>query len=286
MGTATRYECGFNYGAPGPMMDGGNGAITYSTPTVFSDNLWHHYVIQFGSSSALSLVQIFYDGAILTTISNVYNGTNILNTTNTSGFSVQFGRLPGFHYFNGSLDDIGIWNRPLTPCEIAQLFNSSILTASVVATAPACEGVNNGSATITSNAMAPPVSYSWTPSVSNSSTAVNLSAGNYTYMVINSKQCSYSGSLTISGIICTQLSTSIDQTQLYVFPNPTTETLCIRGLNWGATVSLYNSLGILLLQEKYGSSSLEIDLSEHASGVYFLSMEIDGKMVLEKVIKN
>jgi len=34
------------------------------------------------------------------------------------------------YYFKGKLDDIGIWNRPLTQCEIQDLYNSQLATVS------------------------------------------------------------------------------------------------------------------------------------------------------------
>jgi hypothetical protein len=125
IGTAARYEAGFNYGAPGPMLDGGNGVITYSPTVPAYDNQWHHYVMQFGSSSMLSQVEVYQDAVLLTTTSNVLSGGNILNTI--SNFDVRFGSIPGSpdHYFRGDLDDIGIWNRPLSELEILALFKSS-----------------------------------------------------------------------------------------------------------------------------------------------------------------
>jgi hypothetical protein len=125
IGTASRYEAGFNYGASGPMLDGGNGVITFSANTPSSDNKWHHYVVQFGFSNQLNMTQIYQDAQLLANVANVYNPTNLLNTI--SDFNVMFGKIDGSvpHYFNGALDDIGIWNRRLTLCEIQKLYTSS-----------------------------------------------------------------------------------------------------------------------------------------------------------------
>jgi trimeric autotransporter adhesin len=130
IGTAARYEAGFNYGAPGPMLDGGNGVITYSPPVPAHDNQWHHYVMQFGTTSVLNQVELYQDGVRLTTTSNVYSGTNTLNTV--QGFAVRFGSIPGSpdHYFRGDLDDIGIWDRVLCDFEIVNLYSASSGTGS------------------------------------------------------------------------------------------------------------------------------------------------------------
>ncbi len=54
-------------------------------------------------------------GAICSSSNPLYFGTDYHGTLNT------------FHrFFNGKIDDIGIWNRLLTNCEIQQLYNSSL----------------------------------------------------------------------------------------------------------------------------------------------------------------
>jgi hypothetical protein len=42
--------------------------------------------------------------------------------------------LNGFRFFNGKIDDIGIWNRALTHHEITQLFNQNQCTTTITVT--------------------------------------------------------------------------------------------------------------------------------------------------------
>ncbi len=62
------------------------------------------------------------------------------------------------------------------------LTNSAALTTATAATNPICFG-STGSATITPSGIAGPYTYTWTPSVSTSSAASGLTAGNYTVSV-------------------------------------------------------------------------------------------------------
>ena len=100
--------------------DGYYGTLIQS-PTILSQNEWHMlcyiyrgvneiqelYIdgVNISSNVALSLVQ--YDNKSLTIASQWENN------------ALQY-------FLNGSLDDIGIWNRALTDCEIQNLYNSSI----------------------------------------------------------------------------------------------------------------------------------------------------------------
>jgi hypothetical protein len=71
-----------------------------------------------------------------------------------------------------------------------------------------CFGGANGSATINVTSGVAPYSYSWSPSVSTSSTASNLSAGNYTVQVQASNSCVATQTFTITQPPATTLSVS------------------------------------------------------------------------------
>jgi len=79
-------------------------------------NEWEHYV---GVYTANTMT--FYRNGVL-------QGTTTNTHTNVSQASlpIWIGRGVSGNYFNGSLDDIGIWNRALTPNEIAVLYQSTL----------------------------------------------------------------------------------------------------------------------------------------------------------------
>lgn len=86
-------------------------------------NEWEHYV---GVYTANTMT--FYRNGVL-------QGTTTNTHTNVSQASlpIWIGRGVSGNYFNGSLDDIGIWNRALTPNEIAVLYQSTLSVDPLVA---------------------------------------------------------------------------------------------------------------------------------------------------------
>jgi hypothetical protein len=96
-----------------------NDAVSTCSPWIellnsSSIQTWHYLVI----SRTNNEVKMYFNG-----IHNT-SGTNL----NFLGIlSLVFGvRTDNFAYFNGSLDDIGIWNRALTECEIKDLYYAQL----------------------------------------------------------------------------------------------------------------------------------------------------------------
>jgi large repetitive protein len=90
-------------------------------------------------------------------------------------------------------------------------FSGGSLTLSSTQTNPSCNGASTGSATISASGGTAPFTYVWTPNVSTTATATNLSAGTYTVQVTDNGGCSSSISVTLSqptAITATQNSTA------------------------------------------------------------------------------
>jgi hypothetical protein len=93
---------------------------------------------------------------------------------------------------NVILDDVGLWSRVLTPCEIGDLYNSGLL---VLATQPADQwGMEAGSASFSVSTTRSRAGYQWQS---------NLGAGGTFLDLSNSGQYSgvYSATLTVSGLV-------------------------------------------------------------------------------------
>jgi len=79
-----------------------------------ANNAWHHIV---GSQSG-AVTALYIDGALCKTMSV---STPIGNGTGT----IEIGRYTTGYYFNGSIDDVRIYNRALTPAEVSALYSAN-----------------------------------------------------------------------------------------------------------------------------------------------------------------
>tara|TARA_Y100000310_G_C20694681_1_gene824705 strand:+ start:1324 stop:2733 length:1410 start_codon:yes stop_codon:yes gene_type:complete len=87
------------------------------TGSDYSDNNWHHVV---GTVDAAgSLISIYMDGSLSTqnAITNGSLGTDIGEDTTLGSRSVSD------RWYDGIIDEVGIWNRALTSTEVTTLFN-------------------------------------------------------------------------------------------------------------------------------------------------------------------
>ena len=89
-------------------------------PSTFNSltNHWYHLACTYSSNQ----VNIYLDGSLIKTFSNI-------PLTNINNGVFYFGRSTSgtSQYLDGKLDDIGIWNRVLTPTEISILYENCIL---------------------------------------------------------------------------------------------------------------------------------------------------------------
>jgi hypothetical protein len=104
------------------------------------NNSWDYYSVVYDANlgNNVLVVKIFKNGILLSTGCNAINvgSTNILNS-----FPITFGRYHGTvqqGFLNGSLDDIAIYNRALTPQEIAAMYSGCTSTDSTSFSASAC----------------------------------------------------------------------------------------------------------------------------------------------------
>ena len=87
---------------------------------------WHHFVVTFEES----MIKLFLDGLL---IAEGPSSASLLdyqfyaagNSTATNYVGARHPVSPGIcHFFNGSLDDFGLWNRALTEEEVLALYNA------------------------------------------------------------------------------------------------------------------------------------------------------------------
>ena len=80
---------------------------------------WHHAVVTYDGSSSASGVKIFIDG-INTDVSTLFDNLSISTVTNAI---MRIGDDRTSDYFNGTIDEVRVYNRALSPDEIKRLYN-------------------------------------------------------------------------------------------------------------------------------------------------------------------
>ncbi len=102
--------------------------------------VWTNFTVTFSNS----LMKFYLNGELIQTVNTSIN--SIMNSNNNLIFGFLEGGVNEQH-FNGLIDDIGIWNRALTECEVADLYNTQLGSFS-----NSSVSINPTSSTIGSNA--------------------------------------------------------------------------------------------------------------------------------------
>ena len=229
------------------------GGAQYEDNSPITINTWHHLV---GT----------YDGTILKLYKNSFLiGTNIgpfnLSTITQNLFFGKQGALGCF--FKGKLDDIGIWNRELSSCEINQLYTASPGTINVVVSnSIICAGQ---SATLSASGAN---SYTWSNS-SNSSSIVVSPSVTTTYSVAGSSSIGWTSTainLTVnpnptitvnSGAICVGQNFSINPNGANTYTIQGGNAVVSPSINTTYTVIGTNTAGCV--SQAFATSSLTVN---------------------------
>jgi hypothetical protein len=139
-------------------------------------NVWTHIVMVYNAG-----VMTLYKDNVLVATTN-FTHTGVTSTT----LPLYIGRGIGGNYFNGKIDDIGIWNRCLTTCEINDLFTASN-SLTTVSAGPNLYACNGGTVTLNGTGAN---TYIWSPNVQNGTTFTPSINQTYTLTGINANGCS------------------------------------------------------------------------------------------------
>ena len=166
--------------------------------------------------------------------------------------------------FLGAIDDIGIWNRALSVCEISDLYNSQL-------------GSLNTTASQTVTALD---TYTWPI---NSQTYTQ--SGTYTAVIPNAAGCDSTITLDLS-LDFTGLEENSEGALFSVFPNPAQSTINVK-LDIkliGKVYSIYDNTGRVVLTGKVNSENTTIELGNLSGGIYMFNVGENMKQSF-KVIK-
>lgn len=192
--------------SPNLLQIGGNGTSPFPTVS-YTPNQWNNLTIVYNSTSSNSC-NIYLNGTFVSSVS-------FPNNTTTNVTKLKFGSSDcppndlNCNFFNGQLDDIGIWNRTLTASEIQQLYTLGNATFSW----------SPGGATTSSITVSPTATTTYTCTttangVSSSATSVVTVVPTPTITTTNSTVCAgqsttLTASTTSGTVACPSLSGSL-----------------------------------------------------------------------------
>jgi hypothetical protein len=195
-----------------------------------------------------SLMQLYIDGVLLVSSSSSSNSiTNnpIYSTNNDLYFGVDPQGIA--EYMIGIIDDIGIWNRALTECEIQQLYNSQLPNSTQNQTALD--------------------SYTWPV---NGQTYTQ--GGTYTATLPNAAGCDsiVTLNLTLSFIGINEQTGS----NIVISPNPANDYVMIRipEILIGQTFAIVDNSGRKILSGRLSQAEQKIEIGHLSEGMYVLQI--------------
>jgi hypothetical protein len=151
--TSSQIEGGILY------LTGGGESVSYAIP--IDSNRW--YMIT--TTRNVNVVKYYLNGQY---IAEAISGINTSTSNDNPNLLIGVDRAETVQFFKGKIDDLGIWNRELTACEIADLYNAQL-------------GSLNTSSTQTESAID---SYTWSV---NGQTYTQ--SGSYTSVIQNAAGC-------------------------------------------------------------------------------------------------
>ncbi|MHA1895109.1 MAG: LamG-like jellyroll fold domain-containing protein [Candidatus Helarchaeota archaeon] len=92
----------------------GVGGVSYNTQKTFQDNTWHHFVLVNYDDSGTQKFKVYMDGSQVGSTQN--------SGTGKSFEDIWIGKFGSETSFNGSLDDIRVYNRSLSEDELERIY--------------------------------------------------------------------------------------------------------------------------------------------------------------------
>jgi len=265
---------------------GSTGSSLQSIPNDY--NQWHHMVLV--STGTGGTARVYYDG--------VYVGTSTTASTggSCSTANLYFGKDAYFSSnYPGSIDDIGIWNRALSDCEIWDLYTET--AGSGFSTQPISQTSGPGNSVQFSAAAANPgSSYQWQTNTGagfyNLSNGGQYSGVTTAYLSVSNTTMSNNHQqfrCTITSSTCTAVSNTATLTienavgileyssgHLFsVHPNPCSDQLNLKADKAlvGASYTLYDYTGKAIIRGSIREENTLIETADLAAGLYLLSLD-------------
>jgi gliding motility-associated-like protein len=175
------------------------------SPLTYNDDIWHQAVV---TASSTAGIRLYVDGLLVASNSTVLEGQNYTGYWRINQDLTGWGSSPSSNFFQGSMDNIQIYERAITNSEITTIFN---VPDGASSNSPVCVGGTlNLSAVSLSGA-----SYSWTGPNGFTSTSQNPS--------VNAMSAATSGtySVTITNGGCSAIGYTLGGVSTLLGPNLT-----------------------------------------------------------------
>jgi hypothetical protein len=270
---------------------GGNCSILGNLESISTSSL--NYLNQWfnitGVIQSNGLTSLFINGNLIQS-SNIGSTYLVCNSNTSLRIAGPWWNNDG-RYFSGFIDDIGIWNRALTPQEVAALFNGCQQSISVQ---PQSQMASfNDNVQFTAASSDPNATYQWQTNLglgfqnltdagqySGSSTNtlnvsnVTLSNNNQQFRcIIASGSCSDTSDVALLTVVNNVGLVEQNQMQLFVYPNPTSSIITIE--NPQGLISSFLVVDAQGREVHSGTLNITTTLNLHAfpKGVYTILFE-------------
>lgn len=248
-----------------------NNTASAHTTSVVSASDWTKVTVT--KAATTNTILVYFNGTLQSTING---GSSSIGTNNllTLGSRTNQGQ-----FFNGSIDEVRVWDRVLSVEEIQNNLNCELATPTsqlgLVSYFKFNQGLdgedNTGITSLTDSSV----------------TASNGTMANFALTGTNSNWLA--GSIITTGNTCPQfLSTSDFEigSNFKIYPNPATSNVTIDLLSIDdSSVEVYNSNGQKVLGKKLEAYSNDIAIDILSPGIYFFKVNTSQGSVVRKVIK-
>jgi hypothetical protein len=245
------------------------------SPTLINDGNWHHVAVV-RTATATNNVTLYVDGVL--SLTGTANLTINTNTVNIGGY-MRLGVL--YQPFNGSIDEVRIWNRALSQAEIANNKNCELPTPTSQTGLLAYYQFNQGSDAANNAGV---------NSLTDSSVAVSNGAlANFGLTGATSNWIS--GSPIATGTACSAFLSVNDydvvtSQQFKIYPNPAHGLFKIES-EFDGDFQIINQLGQTIKTFTVSANGInEVVLDNVSSGIYFIKGINGNKVVSQKLIIN
>ena len=266
------------------------------TDLYFHDTFWHSLIVTYTGFGGTSNISLYLDGAYLSATTttplgafNTDTGTwhNIAGSSHSASYPDSW---------KGYIDDVAVWDREITYCEVLQLAYNGLLYTAGTITGPDTICIGSSPTLTTAGGTAGTWS-STNPAIATigSSTGIvtPVAPGLDTIMYITVNTCGSDTAIYPITIFSTAAcavrsgSTITQPASLTVYPNPSHGTFTIRlsGTNTGeAAITITNTLG-QQIKELTLTPGIEIPIQLNAPpDIYFVTANTSNGRLAQKVV--